>query len=613
MDNMNDLENQSPFVVDAQELGKNTKAVPKPETNIGIDTGDTLFQNIVSSGEASSLDMSQVEAFTRVSQNREQVYRLIDSMCEDPTVSAVLETYAEDATEYNDQGKIVWAESADSEIGKYITFLLDSLNVDKHIYGWVYSLCKYGDLYLRLFRESEVKDAFFDSEDDSNVLNEDINIISFSKNDRFVNYIERVPNPAEMFELTKFGKTYGFIKADADTFSKENNWQNATYRYKFKKKDIDIYSAKEFVHACLEDNSSRNPEEVNIFVGETDEETDSYAYTVRRGQSLLYNVFKVWRQLMLLKNSVLLNRLTKSSVVRVVSVEVADMPKAQVEHRLRSVKNLIEQKSAFNEGKSMSEYTNPGPIENNVYVATRNGVGAVSTSQIGGDVDVKSLADLEYFNNEFYGALRVPKQYFGWTDDATGFNGGTSLSIISSRYAKMIKRIQNTVIQAITDIVNLLLIDRGLGNYVNKFTIHMLPPTTQEEIDRRDNMSSKVQLASDIMNMLSDIEDPVAKLKIIKSLIVNIISDTDIVDILQGQIDAIESSISEESSEDEQTTDETEDDTLVDLGDSEGEERTPEMGAVSAEGETKEQPEEVTGDLPSPDELGIDFTANQNF
>jgi len=35
----------------------------------------------------------------------------------------------------------------------------------------------------------------------------------------------------------------------------------------------------------------------------------------------------------------------------------------------------------------------------------------------------------------------VPKQYIGDTDDATGFNGGTALSIISNRYAKMIKRI----------------------------------------------------------------------------------------------------------------------------------------------------------------------------
>ena len=47
-------------------------------------------------------------------------------------------------------------------------------------------------------------------------------------------------------------------------------------------------------------------------------------YTVRRGQSLLYNVFKIWRELSLLENSMLLNRVTKSSIIRVVNVEIGD-------------------------------------------------------------------------------------------------------------------------------------------------------------------------------------------------------------------------------------------------------------------------------------------------
>ena len=40
------------------------------------------------------------------------------------------------------------------------------------------------------------------------------------------------------------------------------------------------------------------------------------------------------------------------------------------------IKQLIEQKSAINEGTSMEEYTNPGPMENNIYVPTYNGIGA---------------------------------------------------------------------------------------------------------------------------------------------------------------------------------------------------------------------------------------------
>ena len=39
--------------------------------------------------------------------------------------------------------------------------------------------------------------------------------------------------------------------------------------------------------------------------------------------------------------------------------------------------------------------------------------------------------------------------------------------------------------------------------------------------------------------MLADIEDPIAKLKILKSLISNVINDTDIIQILQDEIDRL--------------------------------------------------------------------------
>ena len=77
-------------------------------------------------------------------------------------LSYVLETYAEDATETNDQGQIVWAESGDANIAKYINFLLENLNVDKNVFAWCYSLCKYGDVYIRLFKKSEIEDDLFD-------------------------------------------------------------------------------------------------------------------------------------------------------------------------------------------------------------------------------------------------------------------------------------------------------------------------------------------------------------------------------------------------------------------------------------------------------------------
>lgn len=240
---------------------------------------------------------------------------------------------------------------------------------------------------------------------------------------------------------------------------------------------------------------------------------------------------------MLLENALLLNRITKSSILRVIEVEVADMPKERVGPHLQRIKSLVEQKSSITDGSNMSEYTNPGALENNIYVPTHNGVGAINTQQIGGDVNVRDIADIEYFKQKLYSSLRIPKQFLGDTEDSTGFNGGTSLSIVSSRYAKTVRRLQATLCQVITDCINILLLDRGQDAMVNKFTIAMQAPVTQEELDKRDNVAAKVQLSDDVLRMVESIEDEVVKLKILKALLSNAITNQEVIELIQEYID----------------------------------------------------------------------------
>ena len=629
--NINNVNNDDSVYLDQPDVyHKETIAVPAPERGFGVDTKNTVFHNIINAAIGGQLDVNSLQSFTSITQSRNTVYGLLDSMCEDATIAAVLETYAEDATEYNDEGQIVWAESSDANIQKYVQFLLDTMNVDKNIYSWVYSLCKYGDVYLRLYRESDWKQAdLFDDTKTKEQLNEDVKIKAYSQNDHYVNYMEMCPNPADIFELTKFGKTYAYINAPSNP-SVNNQMNGSAYQlqgamsYKFKKGDVDLHGPMDYVHACLQDNTSRTPEKIQIFTGESQEDSDSLTYTVKRGQSLLYNVFKNWRELQLLESSILLNRVTKSSIIRMISVEVGDMPKEQVGPHLAGIKALIEQKAAIKVGSSISEYTNPGPIENNIYIPTHEGIGAITTSQIGGDVDVKSLADLEYYQDKLFGALRVPKQYFGVTGDGAGFDGGKSLSVISSRYGKMIKRIQNTIIQCLTDAINLMLVDRGLKSYVNEFNIRMLAPTTQEELDRRENVAGKVQLVTDVMNMLGSIDDsnPV-KLKILKSLLSNVLTNGEVIGFIQDEIDKLEAQNDAENDDTEIDTKESTTEVSDNL--SFDDSSASSMDDFSLTGETEDssfdldnldssssETIEPTSDLtlPNGEELGIDLTQN---
>lgn len=609
----------SVYLTDNSIYGNKIKKVTPEgkESDVGI--SDVMYDNIIQSGINSTIDLSGINSLSQQATTRNEMYNIYDTMCEDGQISAVIKTYAEDATQRNAEGNIVWATSNDSNIAYLINYYIDSLNIDKNIYKWAYSLCKYGDLYIRLYRESEYDDAIFGKKNRN--LTEDVKIKAFKKNDKYAHYVEMVTNPAEMFELTKFGKTVGFIKSPVDgvIVRSQNNIDFMNYAYKFRRNDITIYPPTEFVHAAIEDNVSRYEESVNIFLNDSDYDNDNnaYSYTVKRGQSLLSNVYKTWRELQLLEASVLLNRVTKSSIVRLINVEVGDMPKENVAKTLMGIKQMIEQKAAINKGSGMSEYTNPGPIENNVYVPTHDGVGAISTTQIGGDVDVKSLADLEWYLNKLYGSLQVPKNFFSQNDDAAGFNGGQSLTIISSRYAKTVKHIQNILTQLLKDIFNLILLDKGLDSYINNFEVHIQPPVTQEDIDRMENQSTKVQLSRDIMDMLSDIEDTPARLKILKSLMKNIVTDPDIITELDEQIELaiVEKEPVEEPQQN--NTDSDDDSEIFSLKDedessitdnSEDTEKSDDdmyTDINTEEGDTSEKSYDTI--LPSPDQLGIDL------
>ena len=609
----------SVYLTDNSIYGNKIKKVTPEgkESDVGI--SDVMYDNIIQSGINSTIDLSGINSLSQQATTRNEMYNIYDTMCEDGQISAVIKTYAEDATQRNAEGNIVWATSNDSNIAYLINYYIDSLNIDKNIYKWAYSLCKYGDLYIRLYRESEYDDAIFGKKNRN--LTEDVKIKAFKKNDKYAHYVEMVTNPAEMFELTKFGKTVGFIKSPVDgvIVRSQNNIDFMNYAYKFKRNDITIYPPTEFVHAAIEDNVSRYEESVNIFLNDSDYDNDNnaYSYTVKRGQSLLSNVYKTWRELQLLEASVLLNRVTKSSIVRLINVEVGDMPKENVAKTLMGIKQMIEQKAAINKGSGMSEYTNPGPIENNVYVPTHDGVGAISTTQIGGDVDVKSLADLEWYLNKLYGSLQVPKNFFSQNDDAAGFNGGQSLTIISSRYAKTVKHVQNILTQLLKDIFNLILLDKGLDSYINNFEVHIQPPVTQEDIDRMENQSTKVQLSRDIMDMLSDIEDAPARLKILKSLMKNIVTDPDIIKELDEQIELAIAEKEPVEEPQQNNTDSDDDSEIFSLkdedessitDDSEDTEKSDDdmyTDINTDEGDTSEKSYDTI--LPSPDQLGIDL------
>ena len=603
--------------------------IPSATTEIGIDTSHSLINGIIGAAQIGSLDLGSLTTLTQSAQNREQVYQLIDDMSKDSMISSVLKTYCEDTVQTNDRGQIMWIEADDSKILNYTTWLMDSLNVEKHLYQWTYCLVTYGDVYLRLFRNSDIQeDPIFDHNKRTKQLNESRNsqeplneaqLRVYSNSDRYIPYVQMVSNPGEMFDLQKFGKTHGFIKTPIQLMqSSSDDMYSYLTKYKANQSDVEIYDAMSFVHGCLDATSQRQPETIDIFLTDYNIEDDdneikdsmTSSYEIKRGQSILYNAFKSWRELNLLEMSALLNRLTRSSIVRVLNIDVGDMPGDQVEIYLRKLKDKFEQKAALKVDGGMSEYTNPGPVENTIYVPVYQGHGQISVTSVGGDFDPKSLIDLEYFRDKVFGALQVPKQFFGFTDDGAGFNGGSSLTILSSRYGKTVKNLQRILCQLVTDLLNLFMIDRGLDNYVNKFKVRMQEPITQEELDRRSNNDNRLRYIGDFMQQLDEVDDKVIKLKIYKSLISTALNNNEVIGFLQEYIDKLEKEELKKNGDEKGPNEEKP--PLEDGLPSLGEEIEEDSGKQIITEEGVDDLSDEDSYLPSAEELGIDLTGSED-
>ena len=181
--------------------------------------------------------------------------------------------------------------------------------------------------------------------------------------------------------------------------------------------------------------------------------------------------------------------------------------------------------------------------------------------------------------------------------------------------------------QAITDAVNLILINKGCKAYLNNFVLKMKAPSTQEEKDYRESLSNRVNTISNMQSLFSEVEDKSNKLNILKTLVSTLNYGDELTSILDKEIaiadkqkqEADEAKAKEEeeaakaATVEKNTSDESSD-TDLDLGIADVA-TNEEIESPSQENETLLESQDLadTDDLPLPEDLAPnkDFTKNE--
>lgn len=557
------------------------RIVPKTspsETTAFTDTKDSAANRITDAIDSGKrIDLSDLLNITSLKGDRNTKYEIFEEMVADGRIGAAVEMYANDTVQYNSEGKVIWIESENSDIAEYGNKLIEDLNIPENIWSYAYCMWLYGDVYLELFENTSNNNTRPTLLLEPIKQNTSVRTQIPIQGAKLERYIEKVPNPAEVYDLQSKGKTSGFIrnKDDINSTSPDNK---SNYWYSGSTSNIDVLSPTKFVHICLSPNINRFPEYFRLIKdnnvedktkdgyidgSETENSGDSLTFQVKTGQSILENVYGPYQTLKLKEESVLLERITKSSITRVIQVELGDMPESQKKKKLREIKNQIEQTLIMNkDAGTLQSRTGGQPIENILYTTTKNGKGTISTVNIGGDADIGNLDDLDQSENKVYGALLIPKALLGADMDGSGLSNGGSLTEMNTTYARRIKRGQLALCSAIKNLINIFALSEGLGaQVVNNFEVKLTPIITVEDNRRDELLQNKIRNVNDMLSLVDNMESitETTKLEMIIQWLSSYLNQQDIVDIINEAIKDIENKEDEESSSDIDNEDEDND------------------------------------------------------
>lgn len=214
------------------------------------------------------------------------------------------------------------------------------------------------------------------------------------------------------------------------------------------------------------------------------------------GQSVLENIFKVFKQKELLEDAILIYRVQRAPERRVFKIDTGNMPSHLAMQFVERVKNEIHQRripsKTGGSANVMDSSYNPLSInEDYFFPQTADGRGS-SVEVLPGGQNLGEIDDLRYFNNKMMRGLRVPSSYLptGPEDSERAVQDGrvgTAL-IQEYRFNQYCERMQRQIVQKLDDEFKMFLAWRGFNIDSSIFDIKFNPPQNfasyrQSELD----------------------------------------------------------------------------------------------------------------------------------
>jgi len=366
------------------------------------------------------------------------LFRDYEAMDSDPLVASALDIYADETTLKSEYGDILTINSDNNQIHDILHNLYyDILNIEFNLYPWTRNLCKYGDFFLKL----DISEKFGIT-----------NVEPLSSYD--VNRVEG-EDPENPY-YTRFVLESGDIRQTNQGMKTE-------------------FENYEIAHFRMISDSNFLP----------------------YGRSMLEGGRKVWKQLSLMEDAMLIHRIMRAPEKRIFNIDIGNIPPAEVDQYMQKIVGQMKKAPVIDEnsGQYNLKY-NMQNITEDFFLPVRGGDSGTKIENLAG-LEYQTTEDIEYLRNKLLASLKIPQPFYGYAEKAT--ESKATLAAEDVRFARTIERIQRILVSELTKIGIVHLYSQGYTDAdLVDFEIELTNPSKIYEQEKLELLGQRITAFNDL-------------------------------------------------------------------------------------------------------------------
>ena len=212
------------------------------------------------------------------------------------------------------------------------------------------------------------------------------------------------------------------------------------------------------------------------------------------GSSVLEAARRIWRQLILIEDAMLVYRVIRAPERRVFYIDVGNVPPEDVANYLEQAQSSLKRNQVVDKTNGQVDLRyNPLSVDEDYFLPVRGGESGTKIDTLAGGQNTAAIEDVQYIQKKLFAALKIPKAYLGYDED---IGSKATLAQEDIRFSRTIQRIQKTVISELNKIAMVHLYCHGYeGEELLDFDLRLSNPSTIAQQQKLELIRARFEIA----------------------------------------------------------------------------------------------------------------------